>query len=203
MLYQHNSPYVYIIYSHKHLLCFGNAIYYMYVCFFVYPIKQHPMIFQKVQSQQHPSNCITNYTARLLDGQYSAYSSQVQPVFVQHSAVIEPDPCCIPLPDDTRRRPRLERSIWVAVSRSSQGNESKMLRIFHDISKSSHLNSLDHLTVFLFHCMRIVQLSGSCSSTASLQSINVIVTSPKQMPDQFFATPRVALVVPHLFPIRT
>lgn len=74
---------------------------------------------------QPPTNCLKqSYTARLLFGQYSAYSSQVHPVFVQHSAVIEPDPCWIPPAEATRRRPRRERNIWVAVSRSSQGSES-------------------------------------------------------------------------------
>lgn len=52
----------------------------------------------------------------ILFGQYSAYSSHVHPVFVQHSDVIE-----LPLPV-MRRRLRLVRNIVLADSSSSQGN---------------------------------------------------------------------------------
>lgn len=51
----------------------------------------------------------------LLVGQYSAYSSQVHPVFVQHSDVIE-----LPLPV-IRLRLRLERNIVLADASSSHG----------------------------------------------------------------------------------
>lgn len=53
---------------------------------------------------------------RLLAGQYSAYSSQVQPTRVQHSDVMDPS--------GIRRRPRRVRNIVLAVSSSSQGSES-------------------------------------------------------------------------------
>lgn len=53
---------------------------------------------------------------RLLEGQYSAYSSQVHPTRVQHSDVMDPS--------GIRRRPRRVRNIALAVSSSSQGSES-------------------------------------------------------------------------------
>lgn len=56
-------------------------------------------------------------TRRLLDGQYSAYSSHVQPACEQHSAVIEPGPD--PPPASPRLRLRRTRSICCASSGSS------------------------------------------------------------------------------------
>lgn len=56
---------------------------------------------------------------RLLVGQYSAYSSQVHPVFVQHSDVIE-----LPPPPVMRRRLRLVRNIVLAEASSSHGSST-------------------------------------------------------------------------------
>lgn len=69
-------------------------------------------------------------------GQYSAYSSQVHPVFVQHSDVME-----LPLPV-IRRRLRRVRNIVLAEVSSNQGNVTVGIKLSGMVTLISLLNKL-------------------------------------------------------------